>query len=157
MHSMTPGRDSRMPRSIAPLLPVMPMAVRRDPGMGWAFRPRLSMRLQTSRTCSSVACDCITTSMDNSPGAVSEIRVYGMAAEGRKCGGWACRLVPITRLHSECQAVGPCYTAALVAGGFHAAHDFMFRFPLRYFDSYVLMCQSEWANPAPGRDATEDR
>src|SRR5258706_11070561 len=26
MHSMTPGRDSRMPRSMAPLFPVMPMA-----------------------------------------------------------------------------------------------------------------------------------
>ena len=81
MHSMTPGRDSRMPRSMAPWLPVMPMAVRRDPGMGWAFRPRFSIRLQTSRICSSVACDCITTSMDGSFGAVSEHRVYGKLEE----------------------------------------------------------------------------
>jgi len=28
--------------------------------------------LQTSRTCSSVACDCMTTSMDGSPSAVNE-------------------------------------------------------------------------------------
>src|SRR3989442_8001134 len=38
------------------------------------------MRLQTSRTCSSVACDCMTTSMDGSPGAVSKLRVYGKLA-----------------------------------------------------------------------------
>ncbi len=55
-------------------------ADRRDPGIGWAFRPRLSMRLQTSRTCSSVAWVCITTSMDGSPGAVRELRVYGKLA-----------------------------------------------------------------------------
>src|SRR5690242_17273131 len=64
MHSTTPGSDSRTPRSISPLLPVMPMAVHRDPGIGCALRPRLSMRLQTARTCSSVAWDCMTTSME---------------------------------------------------------------------------------------------
>ena len=55
MHSMTPAMDSRTPRSTAPLLPVMPMAVRPEPGMGCAFRPRDSMRSQTARTCPSVA------------------------------------------------------------------------------------------------------
>src|SRR5690348_8662725 len=64
MHSTTPGSDSRTPRSISPLLPVMPMAVRRDPGIGWALRPRLSIRWQTARTCSSVAWDCMTISME---------------------------------------------------------------------------------------------
>src|SRR5882757_3511611 len=63
MHSTTPGIDSRMPRSTAPLLPVMPMAVRPAPGMGWAFRPRDSILSQTERTCSSVALDCMTTSI----------------------------------------------------------------------------------------------
>src|SRR6266852_9063735 len=80
MHSPTPGMDSRTPRSTAPLLPVMPMAVRIEPGIGCALRPRLSMRLQTSRTCSSVACDCMTTSMEGSPGVVREYRVYGKLA-----------------------------------------------------------------------------
>src|ERR1700757_4396571 len=63
MHSTTPGMDSRMPRSTAPLLPVMPMAVRPAPGMGWALRPRDSILSQTERTCSSVAWDCMTTSI----------------------------------------------------------------------------------------------
>src|SRR5437660_12361401 len=80
MHSPTPGMDSRTPRSTAPLLPVMPMAVRIEPGIGCALRPRLSLRLQTSRTCSSVACDCMTTSLDGSPSAVSEFSVYGKLA-----------------------------------------------------------------------------
>src|SRR5213595_827114 len=84
IHSTTPGRDSRMPRSMAPLLPVMPMAVRRDLGMGWAFRPRLSIRLQTSRICSSVACDCMTTSMNGAPAAQRDVRVYGKLAQSRK-------------------------------------------------------------------------
>ena len=39
---------------MAPLLPVMPMAVRPAPGMGWAFRPSDSILSQTERTCSSV-------------------------------------------------------------------------------------------------------
>ncbi len=75
MHSTTPGRDSRTPRSTASLLPVMPMAVRIEPGMGCALRPRLSIRLQTSRICSSVAWDCMTTSMGGSPGAASRVLV----------------------------------------------------------------------------------
>src|SRR5713226_731687 len=77
MHSPTPGMDARTPRSTGPLLPVMPIAGGIEPGIGCALRPRLSMRLQTSRTCSSVACDCMTTSMDRSPGAASKLRVYG--------------------------------------------------------------------------------
>jgi len=55
---------------MAPLLPVMPMALRRRPRIGCAFKPRLSMRLQTARICSAVACDCMTTSMEKLPGAV---------------------------------------------------------------------------------------
>src|SRR5437899_8961513 len=89
MHSPTPGMDSRTPRSTAPLLPVMPMAVRIEPGIGCALRPRLSMRLQTSRTCSSVACDCMTTSMDGSPSAVSEFSVYGKLAGAANKTNWA--------------------------------------------------------------------
>ncbi len=72
---------------MAPLLPVMPIAVRNDPGMGCAFNPRLSIRLQTSRTCSSVACDCMTTSMEGSPGAAREHRVYGKPTQSRKSVG----------------------------------------------------------------------
>jgi hypothetical protein len=34
MHSTTPGIDSSVPRSTAPELPVMPMAVRAAPGIG---------------------------------------------------------------------------------------------------------------------------
>src|SRR6266849_4682884 len=91
MHSPTPGMDSRTPRSTAPLLPVMPIAVRIEPGMGCALRPRLSIRWQTARTCSSVACDCMTTSIDGSPGAVREVSVYGKlagAANIDELGSW---------------------------------------------------------------------
>jgi len=38
------GKGLKDARSMAPLLPVMPMAVRMAPGMGWALSPRLSMR-----------------------------------------------------------------------------------------------------------------
>src|ERR1700733_3795617 len=67
MHSMTPGIESREPVSTAPVLPVMPIAVRPAPGIGWARYPSDSIRSHTARTCSSVALDCITTSIDRSP------------------------------------------------------------------------------------------
>src|SRR5580658_9471555 len=67
MHSITPGSDSRTPKSTAPLFPVIPIAVRIVPGMGCAFSPKLSMRSHTPRICSSVACDCMTTSISGSP------------------------------------------------------------------------------------------
>jgi hypothetical protein len=66
MHSTTPGMDSSVPMSISPVLPVIPMAVRVEPGMGWARRPSASIRSHTVRTCSSVALACMTTSMDDS-------------------------------------------------------------------------------------------
>src|SRR5256885_4413157 len=67
MHSTTPDIDSSPPKSIEPLLPVMPMAVRSEPGIGCAFRPRDSIRLQTARICASVACDCMTINMKSWP------------------------------------------------------------------------------------------
>src|SRR5580700_4080800 len=63
MHSITPGMDSSEPMSTAPLLPVMHTAVRPAPGTGSALYPSDSMRSHTARTCASVACDCMTTSM----------------------------------------------------------------------------------------------
>src|SRR5579875_550820 len=63
MHSTTPGIASSEPTSTGPKLPVMPIAVRLDPGMGWARKPKDSIRSQTARICASVACDCITTSI----------------------------------------------------------------------------------------------
>src|SRR5262249_36064462 len=65
--SWTPDISPSVPCSRAPLLPVTPMAVRCAPGMGCARYPSDSMRSQTARTCSSVACAFITTSMDQSP------------------------------------------------------------------------------------------
>src|SRR5690242_13874514 len=67
MHSITPGIDSSTPRSTDPWFPVMPIAVRPAPGIGCARNPSFSIRSHTARTCSSVACDCITTSMMDSP------------------------------------------------------------------------------------------
>ena len=52
-----------VPGSTSPLLPVMPMAVRCAPGMECARYPIFSIFWQTSRTCSSVACAFITTSI----------------------------------------------------------------------------------------------
>ena len=43
MTSSTPGRLSKTGASSAPLLPVMPIAVRCAPGMGWALNPRASI------------------------------------------------------------------------------------------------------------------
>src|SRR5579863_1813087 len=73
--------DSSDPKSTAPELPVMHTAVRPAPGTGRALNPSDSMRSQTALTCSSVACDCITTSM-NAPRGNSNHRVYCMQ-EGR--------------------------------------------------------------------------
>ncbi len=47
MTSSTPGRLSKAEVSRAPLLPVMPMAVRCAPGMAWALKPRASMARTT--------------------------------------------------------------------------------------------------------------
>src|SRR4051812_18966986 len=49
----------------------MPMAVRCAPGMGCAFNPRDSTLSHTARTCSGVACACITISMGWAPENVS--------------------------------------------------------------------------------------
>ncbi len=63
MTSCTPAISSSDPESTSPLLPVMPMAVRCAPGMEWARYPSASIFWQTARTCSSLACAFITTSM----------------------------------------------------------------------------------------------
>jgi hypothetical protein len=55
MHSTTPDIASSEPMSTAPVLPVIPIAVRMEPGIGWALNPSDSTRSQTARTCSSVA------------------------------------------------------------------------------------------------------
>src|SRR5262249_3749548 len=78
----TPAIDSRTPRSTEPLFPVMPMAVRKEPGIGWALRPRLSIRSHTARICASVACDCMTINIED---------VFSLVARGvyfsGGCGG----------------------------------------------------------------------
>src|SRR6202050_4661875 len=63
MHSTTPDMPSSVPTSTAPLLPVIPIAVRAAPGIGWAFIPADSRRWQTARICSSVAWASMTTSI----------------------------------------------------------------------------------------------
>ncbi len=63
MTSLTPGRFSKAPRSTVPLLPVMPIAVRWAPGMGWACSPSVSITPTTRRTSSAVAAASITMSM----------------------------------------------------------------------------------------------
>src|SRR5580658_3179617 len=75
--------DSSDPKSTAPELPVMHTAVRPAPGTGSALKPSDSMRSQTARTCSSVACDCITTSM-NAPCGKANLRVYCKREAGCK-------------------------------------------------------------------------
>src|SRR6266542_1916902 len=62
MTSSTPGRLSKTGASTAPRLPVIPMAVRWAPGMGWALNPRASMAATTPRISSGVALCRITTS-----------------------------------------------------------------------------------------------
>src|ERR1700735_4335505 len=75
MHSVTPGIDSTVAISTVPVFPVMPIAVRPEPGIGCALYPSDSMRSQTARICSSVAWDCITTNME-APCAKSNPAVY---------------------------------------------------------------------------------
>src|SRR6266849_11105991 len=62
MTSCTPGISSS-PISTRPWLPVMPIAVRCAPGMLCGRSPCASIFLHTARTCSSVACACITTNI----------------------------------------------------------------------------------------------
>src|SRR3990172_6263927 len=67
MTSSTPGRLSKTGRSTAPRLPVMPIAVRCTPGMGWALKPRASMAATAPRISSGVALWRITTSKGSGP------------------------------------------------------------------------------------------
>src|SRR5207247_8883550 len=62
MTSSTPGRLSKTGASTAPLLPVVPMAVRWAAGMGSALSPLASMAATTPRISSGVALCRITTS-----------------------------------------------------------------------------------------------
>src|SRR5215831_18496268 len=78
MTSCTPGISSSVPCSTSPLLPVIPIAVRVAPGIGWARYPSFSIFWQTARTCSSVACAFMTTNI-NSPGNYS----FGAGAPAR--------------------------------------------------------------------------
>src|SRR5215469_13478811 len=73
MHSATPAIDSSEPTSTTVLLPVMHTAVRPAPGTGSALYPSDSMRSQTARICSSVAWECMTTSMGGSAGQEESI------------------------------------------------------------------------------------
>src|SRR5579884_1607647 len=63
MTSATPGISSRLVCCTIPLLPVMPIAVRCAPGIGWARNPKDSIFSHTARTSCSVACAFITTSI----------------------------------------------------------------------------------------------
>src|SRR5581483_10688602 len=65
MTSCTPAISSSVPCSTSPLLPVMPMAVRVAPAMGCARYPSFAILSQTARTCSSVACDFMTTNISS--------------------------------------------------------------------------------------------
>jgi hypothetical protein len=67
MTSRTPGRPSKIGASTAPLLPVIPIAVRCAPGMGCAFIPRASTTATTPRISSGVALCRITTSTGQTP------------------------------------------------------------------------------------------
>src|SRR5205814_5662179 len=63
MTSLTPANVSRISGSAAPCAPVMPIAVRLAPGIGWALRPILSTCRTTASICSGRAPASITTSM----------------------------------------------------------------------------------------------
>ena len=63
MASATPGMFSKCEGSTAVWLPVMPMAVRVAPGIGWGLYPSSSMTRKTVSICASVASDFITISM----------------------------------------------------------------------------------------------
>src|SRR5262249_53096668 len=67
--SRTPGSTSRFLGSIAPVLPVMPMAVRVGPGIGWGVRPISRIVAKARSTCSGVAWLCMTTSIAGLGGA----------------------------------------------------------------------------------------
>ncbi len=55
INSATPGSTSRLRGSIAPTLPVMPMAVRVAPGIGCGVRFMARMARTASSTCCGVA------------------------------------------------------------------------------------------------------
>jgi hypothetical protein len=61
--SATPPRFSKCDGSMAPGLPVMPIAVRVVPGMGWALNPSSSITRRTASTWLSVASAFITINM----------------------------------------------------------------------------------------------
>ncbi len=65
--SATPGRVLNWSGSRPPLLPVMPMATRCAPGMGWGVRPRARIRSTTASTSSVVAWGFITISIEVPP------------------------------------------------------------------------------------------
>src|SRR5579864_160577 len=69
MTSSTPGIEAKSARSTTPMLPVMPMAVRWAPGIGWALRPCDSIFSTTPSTCSGAASIFITINMVELPGA----------------------------------------------------------------------------------------
>src|SRR5438094_3115903 len=66
--SCTPGISSSVQASTSPLFPVTQTAVRCAPGIGCARYPSDSIFWQTARTCSSLACACITTNMHSPQG-----------------------------------------------------------------------------------------
>src|SRR5205823_1060724 len=61
--SLTPSSTSSRRASTAPVLPVMPMAVRVAPGSGWGVRSSSRIRSSTRAIWSWEASDCMTTSM----------------------------------------------------------------------------------------------
>src|SRR5256885_8663612 len=67
MASATPGRFSKCCKLIAPLLPVMPMAVRVAPGMVCERKPSASITRTTPAISASVALAFITTSISELP------------------------------------------------------------------------------------------
>ena len=63
MTSLTPGRFSKAPASTVPRLPVIPMAVRWAPGIGWACKPSPWTVPTTRWMSSAVAAASMTMSM----------------------------------------------------------------------------------------------
>ena len=66
--SWTPGMVSKNSGSRPPLFPVIPMATRCAPGMGWAVSPRERIRSTTEATSPSLAWGFMTTSIRTSVG-----------------------------------------------------------------------------------------
>src|SRR4249919_25070 len=101
MTSSTPGMLSNTGRSSVPRLPVMPIAVRCAPGIGWALKPRVSIARTTPAMSSCVAPCRITTSI-GSPRVPSrrpaKTRMLSCRLSDDRCAAAAARGAPVSAL-----------------------------------------------------------